>query len=142
MTFLHFSCFQNAIPIENPFKIGCLAVVHVPNSFYQKQQLLRIIISSIKQPPQTPNYTWKPVYFNDPNRAAMAEGHREAILAATVSCHQRYIHQNWQKSMRPIFFVFCSYLLKKLSGDVLTPSDPSLDPPRVFFFASDLGKML
>ena len=48
-------------------------------------------ISSIKQPPQTPNYTWKPVYFNDPNRAAMAEGHREAILAATFSCHQRYI---------------------------------------------------
>ena len=51
----------------------------------------------------------------------------------------RYIHE---KSMRPRFFVFCSYLPKKLSGDVLAPSDPSLDPPRVFFLASDLGKML
>ena len=38
----------------------------------------------------------------------------------------RYIHE---KSMRPSFFVFCSNLPKKLSGDVLAPSDPSLDPP-------------
>ena len=33
-----------------------------------------------------------------------------------------------QKSMRPRFFIFCSYLLKKLSGGVLAPSDPSLYP--------------
>ena len=38
----------------------------------------------------------------------------------------RYIHE---KSMQPRFFVFCSFLPKKLSGDVLAPSDPSLDPP-------------
>ena len=34
-----------------------------------------------------------------------------------------------EKSMQPRFFVFCSCLPKKLSGDVLAPSDPSLDPP-------------
>ena len=123
MTFLHFSCFQNAIPIENPFKIGCLAVVHVPNSFYQKQQLLRIII-----------------YHRLNNH------HRHLIIPENLYILMIQIAQPWQKaiakrfwqqhlvvtrqkSMRPIFFVFCSYLLKKLSGDVLTPSDPSLDPP-------------
>ena len=45
----------------------------------------------------------------------------------------------YQKSMQP-FFVFCSYLHKKVSGDVLTPSDPSLDPPMVFLLlATDLA---
>ena len=41
-----------------------------------------------------------------------------------------------QKSMRPRFFIFCSYLLKKLSGGVLAPSDPSLYPqsPLVPYF--------
>ena len=38
----------------------------------------------------------------------------------------RYIHE---KSMQPRFFVFCSCLPKKLSGDVLAPSDHALDPP-------------
>ena len=31
--------------------------------------------------------------------------------------------------MRPRIFIFCFYLRKKLSGDVLAPSDPSIDPP-------------
>ena len=43
----------------------------------------------------------------------------------------RYIRE---KSMRPRFFVFCSYLPKKLSGDVLAPSDPSLDPPELCMY--------
>ena len=43
----------------------------------------------------------------------------------------RYIHE---KSMRPRFFVFCSYIPQKLSGDVLAPSDPSLDPPELFTY--------
>ena len=30
--------------------------------------------------------------------------------------------------MRPRIFIFCFYLRKKLSGDVLAPSDPSIDP--------------
>ena len=37
----------------------------------------------------------------------------------------RYIHE---KLMRPRFLFFCSSLPKKLSGDVLAPSGPSLDP--------------
>ena len=38
----------------------------------------------------------------------------------------RYIHE---KSMQLRFFVFCSCLPKKLSGDVLPPSNASFDPP-------------
>ena len=82
MTFLHFSCFQNAIPIENPFKIGCLAVVHVPNSFYQKQQLLRIIIS----------------YHRLNNH------HRHLIIPENLYILMIQIAQPWQKAIAKRFW--------------------------------------
>ena len=33
-----------------------------------------------------------------------------------------------EKSMQPRIFIFCFHLPKMMSGDVLAPSDPSLDP--------------
>ena len=65
-----------------------------------------------------------------------------------------------EKSMQPRNFIFCFYLPKMLSGGVLVPSDPSLDPlegggevkmvdiheksmqPRIFRFCFYLPKML
>ena len=52
------------------------------------------------------------------------------VTTSTVILELVVTSFSFDTSMRPIFFILFSYLHKKVSGDVLGQSDPSLHPPR------------